>query len=222
MSTTMDNRYWDGDTERMAPVGQQVRTAVPPRITAPEQRNTVPGARFAPQQEFGADRRYGYDGASAAVPPAPMTVEPVEHRPVVDATRLWSGGLATAIVAALIGLVGVLVVRVAFHVALYAPAGAAAMGSSTAVTMLCLVSAAAALAATGLAHLLLMSTPRPLAYLGWIVGLTTAAATVIPFLGATSLAVATAAAVIHLVIGLAIGSLVAGSAAAAARGRRFH
>ncbi|GAY09009.1 DUF6069 family protein [Pseudonocardia sp. N23] len=231
MSTTMDNRYWDGDTERMAPVGHQVRTAVPPRPMAQEQ-GSVPGTRFASQHEYGAPRdfggeqRYGYDGASTALPPARTAMvqpaEPVEQRPVVDATRLWSGGLATAIVAALIGLVGVLVVRVAFHVALYAPAGAATLGSSAAVTTLCLVSAAAALAATGLAHLLLMSTPRPLAYLGWIVGLATAAATVIPFLGATSMAVATAAAVIHLVIGLAIGSLVAGSAAAASRGRRLH
>ncbi|MFB9742887.1 DUF6069 family protein [Pseudonocardia sulfidoxydans] len=216
MSTTMDNRYWDGDTERMAPVGRQVRTAVPPQTTAPER-------GYEPQRGLPAERRYGYDGASAAVPPAaPTHTEPVEHRPVVDATRLWAGGLATAVVAALIGLVGVLVVRVAFHVALYAPAGSAALGSSASVTTLCLVAAGAALAATGLAHLLLLSTPRPLAYLGWIVGLTTAVAVVLPFLGTTALAITGAAAVIHLVIGLAIGTLVAGSAASASRGRRLH
>ena len=222
MTTTMENRYWDGDTERMAPVGQQVRTAVPPRAAAPEQGYDRQRG-YEAQHGFSGERRYGYDGASAAVPPAaPINVEPVEHRPVVDATRLWAGGLATAVVAALIGLVGVLVVRVAFHVALYAPAGSAALGSSASVTTLCLVAAGAALAATGLAHLLLLSTPRPLAYLGWIVGLTTAVAVVIPFLGATALAVTGAAEVIHLIIGLAIGTLVAGSAAAATRSGRLH
>lgn len=203
MTTTMSNRYWDADTIRMPRAGYEVRNAPVGQA--------------------------GYEGHGAAAPAglaladrglAP--VDPGEPRPSVDATRLWSGGLATAVVAALIGLVGVLVVRVAFHVALYAPQGAVALGSSASVTMLCLVAAAAALAATGLAHMLLMSTPRPLAYLGWIIGLTTAAAAVVPFLGATSLAVATAAAVIHLVIGLAIGSLVAGSAAAATRTRRLR
>ena len=39
--------------------------------------------------------------------------------------------------------------------------------------MVCLLAAVAALAATGVAHLLLVSTPEPLAHLGWIVGLAT-------------------------------------------------
>jgi hypothetical protein len=81
--------------------------------------------------------------------------------------------------------------------------------------ILCLVAAGAALAATGLAHILMVSTPRPLAYLGWIVGLATAAATVLPLAGGAPLAVTAATGVIHLVIGLAIGSLVAGAAAGA-------
>ena len=40
--------------------------------------------------------------------------------PVLDATRLWTGGLATAAVAALVGLVGTLVIRVLVE---YAPVG---------------------------------------------------------------------------------------------------
>ena len=74
-------------------------------------------------------------------------------------------------VAALIGLVGTLVVRV---LALTAPIGGTASGTHATV-LLCLCAAGAALVATGLAHLLMVSTPRPLAYLGWIVGLSTAA-----------------------------------------------
>jgi hypothetical protein len=136
--------------------------------------------------------------------------------PRVNAARLWAAGLATAVVAALIALVGVLVVRAIFRIALYAPSEAGAFGDSDTV-LLCVIAAAAALAATGLAHLLLLSTPRPLAYFGWIVGLLTAAAVVAPFLAGGPLAIALAQAVIHLVIGLAIGSLVSGAAASASR-----
>lgn len=139
-----------------------------------------------------------------------------DRRPGVDATRLWSGGLATAVVAALIGFVGVLVARTVLRIAVYAPADTGVFDDSATV-LLSTVAAAAALAATGLAHLLLLGTPRPLSYLGWIVGLLTAAAVVAPFMAGGPPAVALAVAVIHLVIGLAIGSLVSGSAASARR-----
>ena len=138
------------------------------------------------------------------------------HHPPIDATRLWSGGLATALVAALIALVGVLVVRVLFQVALYAPPDAGPFGGSG-TAVLCVLAAAAALAATGLMHLLLLGTPRPLAYFGWIVGLLTAAAAVLPFLAGGSIGVALGTAAIHLVIGLAILSLVSGAATSALR-----
>lgn len=108
--------------------------------------------------------------------------------PRINAMRLWVGGLATALVAALIGLVGVLVVRAIFRIALYAPRDAGALGDADTLT-LCVLSAVAALAATGLAHLLLLGAPRPLAYFGWIVGLLTTAAVVMPFLAGGSLPV---------------------------------
>jgi hypothetical protein len=133
-------------------------------------------------------------------------------RPALDATRLWTGGLATAAVAALVALVGTLVVRVLFRIA---PVGE--LVSHTVATadtgLLCLFAAVAALAATGIAHLLLVSTPNPLGYLGWIIGLATAAATVLPLLGGLPILAAAAAAVVNLVVGLAIGSLVVTTAA---------
>ena len=48
------------------------------------------------------------------------------------------------------------------------------------------------LAATGIAHLLIVSTPDPLSYLGWIIGLSTAAAVVLPLLGGLPMAAAVA------------------------------
>jgi len=136
---------------------------------------------------------------------------------VLNATRLWTGGLATAAVAALVGLVGTLVIRVLFEFAPVGTAAAHALTSSNA-GLICLFAAVAALAATGIAHLLIVSTPDPLSYLGWIIGLSTAAAVVVPLLGGMPLAAAIALAVINLVIGLAIGSLVAGAAYSATRG----
>ena len=60
----------------------------------------------------------------------------------------------------------------------------------------------------GLAHLLLITTPRPLTYLSWIVGLATAVAVVVPLVSGASIVLALAQAMINLVIGMAIGSLV--------------
>ncbi len=139
--------------------------------------------------------------------PAPSTV---------DAGRLWAGGLATALVAGLAGLVGVLVVRVLFDVAAYAPRGDDALGDDSTIA-LCVGAALAALLATGLVQLLMASTPQPLAYFGWIVGLATAAAVFGPVLAGGLTGATVAEAVIHLLIGVAIGSLVAGSAAGACR-----
>ena len=149
----------------------------------------------------------GYPAGRGSGPPT---------RVMVNAGRLWAAGVATALVCALIGLVGVLVARVVFNVALYAPEAASAIGDIDTV-LLCLVAAGAALLATGLVHLLLLSTPRPLAYFGWIVALCTLAAVVVPFLSVTPLSVAAAMAVIHLIIGLAIGTLISGAAHAATR-----
>jgi len=138
-------------------------------------------------------------------------------RPVVNAGRLWSGGLATAVVAALIGLVGLLVVRALFQIPYLAPLKSGVLGDARSV-LLCVSAAIAALAATGLVHLLLLSTPRPLSYFSWIGGLVTAIAVVLPLLSADPWPVRLATAVIHLVIGIAIVSLVTGAARAATRG----
>lgn len=163
--------------------------------------------------EYGEYGGYGEHGAPSGgpVPGAP-------DRSPVDANRLWAGGLATAVVAALIALVGLLIVRVVLRIALLAPEEAGAFGDGDTV-VLCLSAAAAALAATGLVHLLLLATPRPLSYFAWIVGLLTVVAVVLPLLSDRPPAIALQS-VIHLVIGLAIGSLVAGAARSALRVRR--
>src|ERR1700744_6007479 len=93
---------------------------------------------------------------------------PPQTRPVVDARQLWVGGIATAIVAALVALVGVLVCRWLFKVPLLSPQSSGTYGDAH-TTDVVILAAAAALLATGLAHLLLVAAPRPMTFLTWIV-----------------------------------------------------
>jgi hypothetical protein len=167
---------------------------------------------YRPTQRAGGDRRdpVAFEIDNTARAPRLET----GGRPELDAARLWTGGVATAVVAALIGLVGTLVARVFEQ---FLPHTAGAVGGDQATILLCTLAAIGALAATGIAHLLLVSTPRPLAYLGWIVGLATAVATVLPLTSGASPVTGAATAIIHLVLGLAIGSLVTGASIAATR-----
>jgi hypothetical protein len=165
----------------------------------------------------GYNERAGWDPNVDRTQRMPGPVDPPPPRSVpINASRLWAGGVATAIVAALIGLVGLLIVRVLLQIPYLAPIRSGALGDSRTV-ILCLSAAVAALAATGLAHLLLLSTPRPMAYFGWIVGLLTAIAVVLPLLNSDPITVRIATALIHLAIGLAIISLVTGAAMSSGR-----
>jgi hypothetical protein len=92
------------------------------------------------------------------------TNEPRHVRP--DAVQVWAGGVATAVVAALI-----------------------------------------ALAATGIMYLLMLGTPSPGLFFGWIIALATVVAIVYPFSTSAPLDQKAATAVVDLVIGIAIGSL---------------
>ena len=151
-----------------------------------------------------------------AVPPYVEGGGTGRPRPGVDAARLWTGGLATALVAALIAVVGVLIARGLFDVPVLAPEREGALGDST-TARLAILAAVAALAATGLMHLLLLSTPRPFRFFTWIISLLTLVAVLAPFMISARLATQVATAAIGLVIGLAIGSLVSGAARTAIR-----
>lgn len=132
-----------------------------------------------------------------------------QARPRVDARMLWSGGVATAVVAGLIALVGVLVCRWLFNIPILAPKRYGAYGDAHTTTLV-LIAASAALVATLLAHLLLLSTPRPMVFFGWIVGLVTVIMVVFPFRTGAALSHEIATAALYLLIGIAIGTLITG------------
>jgi Family of unknown function (DUF6069) len=134
------------------------------------------------------------------------TPEPVSRsRVVIDVPRLWGGGLATAVVAALVAAVGVLICRDLLNLKLVEPPLLHITDSfpvNYAITAFVL-----ALAATGLAHLLSLVTPRPRVFFGWIIALCTVATMVLPFALEGSLKGKICAAVINMVIGICITSL---------------
>lgn len=136
----------------------------------------------------------------------------------VDVQRLWAGGCAAALVAALIAVAGVLIFRGVFDVPILAPKGDGAWGDAS-TAWYAMGAAAAALAATAVMHLLVLTTPRPRLFFGWIVGLATVIAVVIPFTAHSSVGAKFATAGINLVIGVAIGTLVSTVAAGSARTR---
>lgn len=140
----------------------------------------------------------------------------VARRPTVDARTLWAGGLATAVVAALIAAVGVVIVRGVLDIPVLAPKDSGTFGDAS-TGGLALAAAGGALVATALIHLLLISTPRPFAFFGWIVALVTALAAIMPFTSEASTESKIATAVIVVIIGIAIGTLVSGVARRALR-----
>lgn len=135
-------------------------------------------------------------------------------RPTVDPGRLWAGGLATALVAALIASAGILLTRGLFGIWILSPKGEGVWGDARA-TMYAVACAVIALLATALIHGLTAFTPRPMQFFTWIAVLTTAIAVLAPFTSGAAMPPKIATAVVNLVIGIAIGTLVAGSARSA-------
>jgi len=108
-------------------------------------------------------------------------------------------------VAALVALVGVLIGEGVLDVDMVEPPlvdVGGSLGASYAVT-----AALLALAATALAHLLAVATPRPQAFLSWIVGLVTVVGVVLPFTLEGSLAGRIVTAMVDLVTGLSVLTL---------------
>jgi hypothetical protein len=126
----------------------------------------------------------------------------------VDARPLFSGGVATAVVAALTALVGILVCRWLFNVPILSPRREGAWGNASTAGYV-FGAAACALLATALMYLLLISTPYPRVFFGWIIGLATVVAVVFPFSSTAPVSQKIATGLVNLVLGVVIGSLIA-------------
>jgi hypothetical protein len=147
--------------------------------------------------------------------PGPPVGGPGRTRWTVDAGRLWAGGAATAVVAALVALVGLLVAEV-FGVETLRPFEGDAVIETPALRF-AFAAAFGALAATALMHMLILSTPRPQSFFSWIIVLATVMAALAPFLRDAPTESKVTVALINLVIGVCIGSLISSVATRSVR-----
>ncbi|WP_019630505.1 DUF6069 family protein [Actinomadura atramentaria] len=136
------------------------------------------------------------------------------RRPRPQPARLWAGGVATAVVAAFVGVIGVFVARGVLDIPVWLPAGQRRVADASALGVAS-AGALAALVATAVLHLLAISTPSPLRFFGWIVALATVVAMVWPFTLDMSLSGEIAGAVIAGLVGLAVGTLLTSVGASA-------
>lgn len=135
----------------------------------------------------------------------------------VDYRTLWSGGAATALVAALIALVGNLVVTGLLELTLVRPSLTGLFPGSTTLDLM-LHGAFLALAATALVNVLLLGTPRARAFFSWIMGLVTVVITIAPLShDGVEWASRIASGAVYLITGIAVTSLIAGVATSAVR-----
>ena len=127
----------------------------------------------------------------------------------VVAKRLWAGGVATAIVAAGIGIFGVLIINTVLEVPIQA-AGRSGALVDNASTIIPVSAAIAALAGTALLHLLLLTTPRPASFFSAIAFLLIAVLILQVFLADGTVGAHLATAVLYAAIGIAIVSMLSG------------
>ncbi|MEI7057357.1 DUF6069 family protein [Nocardioides sp. CCNWLW239] len=138
------------------------------------------------------------------------------QQPTVNAGRLWAGGAAAAVVAALIAITGIVIARGIFDIPVLAPKGDGVWGGASTLWY-AIWAAVAGLLATAVAHVLLLTTPQPRTFFGWIIGLATVIAALWPFTSDADLDAKIVTMLLNLIIGVAIGSLVSAVAQSAIR-----
>ncbi|HEX2313167.1 MAG TPA: DUF6069 family protein [Thermomonospora sp.] len=136
--------------------------------------------------------------------------------PEIRVGRLWAGGLATALCAALVTVAGGALARGVLGVPVPVPVGphadAVTVGAAYA-----LCAAALTVQAVAMLHVLMAVSPRPVGAMAWVCGPVTAIATIVPLVvrGDPQARLATAA--INLATGLVVTGLLAATASVSAR-----
>ena len=147
-------------------------------------------------------------------PPADARVQPVTSgtenpRLGLEVGRYWAGALATVFVAALVGFAADFILEEVLNLEIQAQADLLGTGSDL---MAWVVSGALfALVASGVLYLFVLSTPRPRSFFGWVVALATVILAAVPFAGRPDVVPAVLAAVVWVIIGSAVWSLLTGT-----------
>jgi Family of unknown function (DUF6069) len=135
---------------------------------------------------------------TAAAPEPAHTESPYDVD--IDRVRYWVGATLTAAIAGLAAMVGITVLTGILGV----QPGAGAIDPA----VYGLASAGAALGASALYYAMLHVAPRPGTYYGWLAGLLTLLAVVLPFAGAAALASQIGLAGLNLMVGIVVAVLV--------------
>lgn len=179
------NRPYDPD------YGEQPPPAYPP----PAQ---TPGVPAQPVGQQPADARA-----------QPVTTGTENPRLALEVGRYWAGALATMLVAALIGLAASFILEEVLGLDVQPQADLLGTGSDTMAWVV--AGALFALVAALVLWLLVLSTPRPRSFFGWVVALATVILAAVPFAGRADLVPAILAAVVWIIIGSAVYSLLTGT-----------
>jgi hypothetical protein len=136
-----------------------------------------------------------------------------------DAGRLWAGGVVTAIVAAGVALVAVMVSHKLLHTTLLNPDGSRE-AADDAMVMLPLLAAIVTIFATGLLHLLMTTTPQAPQFFAWIGALAIALVLLEVYLSASDVTGRLATGTVYLLLGVVIISSLSGVGRTAVRYHR--
>ena len=148
--------------------------------------------------------QFGEDPQVRRVYAGPGVEQQQGGRRAVNAGRLWTGGIMAAIVAAGVAVVGLLIARGIADVAVLVEKDGQLVNAET--WWYALAAVAGAVLATGLLNVLLLWSPRPYLFFGWIVGLATAVAALLPYTSEAAMGSRVATSVINLAIGICIAN----------------
>lgn len=144
-----------------------------------------------------------------------------EEQTSADTGRLWAGGVATALVAAGVALIGVMVLHRVLDAPILSPGGLR-QAADYAMVAFPVAAAVITLLATGLLHLLMATTPRASLFFGWIAALIMALVVLQVFLHDTEMLTKVETAAYYLLMGIAITTSLIGVSRSAVRYHRHQ
>lgn len=139
----------------------------------------------------------------------PVTSGSGSPRLGLEVGRYWAGALATVLVAALIGLAADFILEEVLNLEIQPTADLFGTGSDMAAWAL--AGAVFALLAAIVLYLFVLSTPRPRSFFGWVVALATVILAAVPFADLGEIVPAVLSAVVWIIIGSAVYSLLTGT-----------
>jgi hypothetical protein len=164
-----------------------------------------PGGEGEPTRAYQPVNRLPEQPPVVEPTPQAAAAEPAKPTgPKLDAGRYWAGAVATAVVCALVGVAASVLFDEVFEIGLVPPPDVLGLGEDISWAG---AGAVFALVSAGVLHLLLVVAPSPRMFFGWLIGLATVILAVLPFANTDDLLAAAMSALVWVILGLAVWSL---------------